>query len=331
MKDFQFTNLTDASTNAGLWFDKFIANQNAEGDEKGAEKSKQILIDETCLIALPEVYKPFFERWKKDLCAAGAQVKTLKLTGRMAIGLGAESVAETAIALHKVYGVPYISGSSLKGMAASYADKYIEGFEKNGESYNFVFGATDKAGFITFHDALLIPQDTPFLHREIMTVHHPDYYGDNPQPPADWDSPQPIPFLSASGSYLLALSASHGAESWREGVFQIINLALQNEGIGAKTSSGFGRGFVEKSTEEIADEQNKGKVETFINGVNKFRQTEVPGQIGNKVTEWRKLDVSQNLKIQAAQAILEKVNKDWKNGKQKDWYQELLNFVEGEN
>jgi cold shock CspA family protein len=74
----------------------------------------------------------------------------------------------------------------------------------------------------------------------VITVHHPDYYqtDSNPPPPADWDNTTPIPFLSATGNYLISLA---GPNEWVEKAFDILELALRKQGIGAKTSSGYGR------------------------------------------------------------------------------------------
>ncbi|GAK51206.1 CRISPR-associated RAMP protein, Cmr6 family [Candidatus Moduliflexus flocculans] len=44
-----------------------------------------------------------------------------KLTWRMVVGLGNESVHETSMTLHHVYGVPYVPGSALKGIARDMA------------------------------------------------------------------------------------------------------------------------------------------------------------------------------------------------------------------
>lgn len=43
------------------------------------------------------------------------------LTWRMVVGLGNESVHETSMTLHQVYGIPYIPGSALKGIARDMA------------------------------------------------------------------------------------------------------------------------------------------------------------------------------------------------------------------
>ncbi len=168
-----------------------------------------------------------------------------KVEGRLAIGLGDDGVLETSITLHHTYGVPYLRGSALKGLAAAFARNRIGGmWAKNSPAYKAVFGETDDAGYVTFHDALYVPgsgHNRQALYADIMTVHHKDYYGSGNKPPADWDEPTPVPFLSATGEYLIALSAPENCEEWLKAAFGILKLALAEEGIGAKTSSGYGR------------------------------------------------------------------------------------------
>ena len=81
------------------------------------------------------------------------------------------------------------------------------------------------------------------LYQDVITVHHPNYYQKKDILPSYWESPTPIPFLSATGAYLIALAApnlEHG-ELWVEKTFEILEHALKEMGIGAKTSSGYGR------------------------------------------------------------------------------------------
>ncbi len=244
------------NVNLGLWLDKFIGGQNIDGvkEEKNDEKFKSKLINEATQIKSSNEYKVLFERRQENLAQIEPNLfKAIKIDSRMIIGLGGESVWENAISIHRTYGVPFISGSSLKGLAASYAHKFIEGWAKNAEPtlelekgekvnlHQFVFGSQESAGFITFHDALLFPDSKNVLHADIMTVHHQDYYSDGTKPPADWDSPTPINFISASGEYLLALTTLEGGEKWLEITAQILENAFKDEGIGAKTSSGYGR------------------------------------------------------------------------------------------
>jgi CRISPR-associated protein Cmr6 len=264
--------LPDGTTHAGLWLDKFFDEQLdelAKGQSKKGPKErkqqqqpKQVLVKQIAAeIRMSGLYPDFYKRWKALLTSdEQTQTAEAEVKGRLAIGLGDESVLETSITLHHTYGVPYIRGSALKGLAAAFARNRLgemwkaKGFrggkwQEISPAYKVVFGETDDAGYVTFHDALYVPGSGvkgQALHADIMTVHHPRYYSEKKEngelpPPADWDEPNPVPFLSATGRYLIALSAPKGCEEWRQAAFDILKLALAEEGIGAKTSSGYGR------------------------------------------------------------------------------------------
>lgn len=229
-----------ATTHTGLWLAKYLPEQVKEG----ASDAKWAHFERAVAQRVPELYQPFFARWQKTLQAAGAVCRSARTQGRMVVGLGEDSVLEAAITLHHTYGVPYIPGSALKGLAARYANKWLasETWGQGADAYTTVFGAAAEAGYITFFDALYIPGSADGgrpLALDVVAVHHRDYYsGADPAPPADWDSPVPIPLLSATGAYLVAM---HGVESWVEAAFEILSLAFAEEGVGAKTSSGYGR------------------------------------------------------------------------------------------
>jgi CRISPR type III-B/RAMP module RAMP protein Cmr6 len=194
----------------------------------------------------------YFKRWKKMLCEFGAKPYEAQVKGRMAVGLGCESIMETSISLHRTYGVPYIPGSALKGLAANYARLYLDtDWNANGEYYKIVFGNTDDSGYITFFDALYVPgsghlnsdKKEQALYPDVITVHHQEYYQGGTKIPKDSDNPNPVPFLSATGTYLIALAAPdlEQADAWIAVTFQVLANALETLGIGAKTSSGYGR------------------------------------------------------------------------------------------
>lgn len=250
-----------ASSNAGLWLDKYLCGENQRSKSRKGKTAKAQLVEEVAKIKTTDLYADFFDRWKVALTSDG-RTKLAKATveGRLAIGLGEDGVLETSIMLHHTYGVPYIRGTALKGLAAAFARNRIGGmwkakgfrsgkWQEVSQAYKVVFGETDDAGYVIFHDALYVAgsgHDKQALHADIMTVHHPKYYGEKKEngelpPPADWDEPTPVPFLSATGSYLIALSAPKGCEEWVQAAFDILKLALAEEGIGAKTSSGYGR------------------------------------------------------------------------------------------
>lgn len=206
----------------------------------------------------PAGYQASHERWQRAASGSGRQVRVLTLVsrGRAVVGLGTDSPLENSLSTHHTYGVPVLPGSALKGLASSFAASHFEGWERDREDGPFLrlFGSTEGAGLVTILDALPVP-GTWRLHREVMTVHHQAYYGGGDVPPADWDDPVPVPFLSVSGTFTLILSAAPGEEG-RDALTAMADLltqALNEEGLGAKTSSGFGRFEVQQAAQATPD------------------------------------------------------------------------------
>jgi CRISPR-associated protein Cmr6 len=154
--------------------------------------------------------------------------------------LGAAHVLETGITLHRLFGLPIIPGSALKGAAKAYA-QLVEGRTDDDPELVAVFGTTEQAGSVIFFDA--IPLEVPKFQLDIMNPHYPNYYREQGgKPPADWESPSPVFFLTVHATpYLFAIAARSEqgnrlldlAEKWLKG-------ALADLGIGAKTSADYG-------------------------------------------------------------------------------------------
>src|SRR6266699_1281634 len=166
LKDIKF----ESTFHAGLWLDKYIVDQD------NLDKTRRKLVDEVSAISSTEAYGAFYKRWEKMLEAVGAKARRATTTCRIVIGLGDESVLEASITLHHTYGIPYIPGSALKGLAASYVrQKLGEEWEKENDAYKTIFGDTDEAGYITFFDAYYIPgsgYQGNALYPDVITVHH---------------------------------------------------------------------------------------------------------------------------------------------------------------
>ncbi|MCF6191793.1 MAG: type III-B CRISPR module RAMP protein Cmr6, partial [Candidatus Hydrothermae bacterium] len=234
----------DRYPHAGLWLDRFLPYQPKK-DMAGSEGGNVYAAHfrRSANIRVCPAYQKFYKRWEQTLSRTGAVTAKARTLGRLVVGLGADSVLENAIALHHTYGVPVIPGSALKGLAAHYAHHRLEDPEwrKDGRAHRILFGDPGSAGYVTFFDALYVPGSAPD-HRplilDVLTVHHPDYYRGEDAPPADWDSPNPVPFVSVRGTFLVAL---HGPDAWVRAALEILRLALEEEGIGAKTNSGYGR------------------------------------------------------------------------------------------
>lgn len=234
------------STHAGLWLDKYAKKIQVTDESLGPDgiDPRQLVLEQAAGIAVPPLYISFFQRWRQALLESGATCRMAHSQGRIAIGLGNESVQETAITLHRTYGVPYLPGSALKGLAAHFAAQRLgPDWHPDSKDYCTVFGDSGHAGYITFFDAYPDPTSGPLLRPDIMAIHHPRYYQGEGAAPADWDDPSLVPFPTATGRYLVALGGppAEWAQAWVDVAFQILGFALQEAGIGAKTSAGYGR------------------------------------------------------------------------------------------
>ena len=180
---------------------------------------------------------------------------------RLVMGLGIESVYETSITLHHVYGIPYIPGSSFKGVVRSWilsnvflpkiledkqdkkrAEK-AEALAWKNEEFIAWFGSPKKAGKICFFDVL--PLDIPVIEPDVMTPHYQDYY-DGKGLPVDYLKTNPIPFLTVRNCRFEFLVGSnkeallHQSEIEGKTLAVWIKEALEDHGIGAKTAVGYG-------------------------------------------------------------------------------------------
>lgn len=168
----------------------------------------------------------------------------------LVIGMGNPSVLETNLVLHPVYGTPYLPGTALKGLAAHYAHSLSDRYPELRIDASVMFGNQDHAGLIGFHDAWIVPESlTSSLGHDVITTHHPNYYessatAERINAPRDDDSPTSIPFLIVQGCFSIVLTCDcqeEEARAWLDLTKTILLQALEDEGIGAKTSIGYGR------------------------------------------------------------------------------------------
>ncbi|WP_322512540.1 type III-B CRISPR module RAMP protein Cmr6 [Chloroflexus sp.] len=347
------------STNAGLWLDRLLAEQPKTKETITGKHPYTTHIEQVAQWGAPASYKRFFRRWEQGLQAFKAQLPAgytllagkAKARGRIAVGLGAEGVLENAITLHRTYGVPYLPGSALKGLAAAYAHQYLAdgtwrrppteiGADAPITAHEIVFGSTRSAGYVTFFDALYVPDNNdPPLASDVLTVHHPDYYQNDPPaaPPADWDSPTPISFVSATGTYLVALA---GPEQWVTVAWNILARALDELGIGGKTSAGYGRMTLPPiASSTLPAEQPASPAAAAAPSQPALalpKQFEMAlkktnaGSLPNFMSEWRQLPPE--LRSLGAKAIIRHARDiKVKNLEEKPWFKELQQaLAEGE-
>jgi CRISPR-associated protein Cmr6 len=105
------------------------------------------------------------------------------------------------------------------------------------------FDAGASAGLVTFHDALYVPEggadDRPFA-ADVLTVHQKDYYDSSGGSwPNDYDSPNPVAFLTIRPGARLLFALS-GPADWTDLAERLLRDALDRWGVGGKTSAGYG-------------------------------------------------------------------------------------------
>jgi len=360
-------------THAGLWLDKYLVFQEKKDEapdpqrrsstlqnataQKEEESSRAQLVREVAELPISEIYEHFYPQWKQRLELYGAKTWEARAKGRVIVGLGTESVLETSLALHRTYGVPYIPGSALKGLAASYLrsqfGKDWRKDETKRQQYNVIFGDTNESGCIIFFDAFYIideKQNGPALYPDILTVHHPDYYkGQSDTSPKDTDNPNPVSFLSTTGRYLLALAApdlpKQDRDPWLKATFELLDNALQHRGIGAKTSSGYGRMALirDKETpddEPLPDAQTVPAVpqikipplspeaQRCLNQIQQIPKPLFGRDIFQGYTAWKTLNARED-RLFIAITIIERIREEGyeQDKAKKVWYRELVAFV----
>jgi CRISPR-associated protein Cmr6 len=239
-------NLGAAGDHAGLALDKLLREHDQEN------KSKRALLENIAKIDVSsDAYQTAFKRWKDTL--GNAQVLTATLKTPLAIGLGNATPLENGLSIHRTYGVPFLPGSALKGLAQCAAMR----MNVSDEARRVLFGDAPtgrtsegknagSASHLVYWDAWLEPESpkTPF-QLDVITVHHPKYYsssGDDGYP-TDFDDPNPIAFVSVKpgARFCVAISSeSKHSEPWIRTALELLKYGLENLGLGGKTNAGYG-------------------------------------------------------------------------------------------
>lgn len=237
------------TSNFALKFYKFARfEQDNKARFYAGSKSGNFLI-RTYDYGLPEKIAAIAARHKKVVKSLFkdnlSKVENFKPDWRVIVGLGTDSVYETGITLHHIYGFPYIPASAIKGITNHYAQDCGYHESQKG-TYETIFGTTETQGKITFFDAM--PLTPPKIKPDIMNVHYPDYYGKD-KAPTDTQSPNPIFFLTVEDTVFQFILGCKEDENLLSIAYKWMENALSDKGIGAKTAVGYG--YLERKTTEI--------------------------------------------------------------------------------
>lgn len=173
-----------------------------------------------------------------------------------ATGLGIEHPLENGFAFLNPYGLPYLPGSSVKGVVRAAAEELSSGSfgsasDWKAEHVDALFGHVDSSyrrGALMFWD-VYPTQPGNTMRVDVMTPHQSHYYQDG-KTPHDSGSPNPIPFLTVApgaqfrfivtcnDAYLQSDALKDGG--WKPLLQAAFEHAYEWLGFGAKTAVGYG-------------------------------------------------------------------------------------------
>jgi len=257
-KEFQ---LQGAEANPGLLFDKFVAGWSDDWNAKLENKAKRDFFYEftqddyrNYLQVNLKTYLQTQEHLVDSLCGLDTEpFLYVKTDWRFVSGLGSGHPYETGFIWHRTLGVPYLPGSSVKGLMRAWLEQWNDGDDTTLQTVQRLFGvgpdpgltAKDEAGALIVFDAL--PARVPKLELDILNPHYGPYYQDpEHNPPADYYSPVPIFFLTVAAGQLFrfCLAPRPGARIVREKDveqgLELLQAALETLGAGGKTAVGYG-------------------------------------------------------------------------------------------
>jgi CRISPR-associated protein Cmr6 len=227
--------------NAGLWFDKFCntwreektwtlaanghSNPKFEWIKKALEHDRVGVLSEIREAAL---------RLLRLAEARGGRSAIFRTQARFVSGLGKSHPIENGFTWHPTLGVPYLPGSSIKGTVLAWTkDRGINNCDR-------IFGGPGRVGSVCFLDA--IPTEPVCLEADVITPHYAGWDAENP--PGDWHSPTPVPFLTTAMHtpfLFVVVPRGHTAPDDAELAMTLLAEALEIVGAGAKTTVGYGR------------------------------------------------------------------------------------------
>jgi CRISPR type III-B/RAMP module RAMP protein Cmr6 len=213
-----------------------------------------------------------------------------QLEGRLAINLADSLIQNAGICLDRLFGLPYIPGSAIKGVcrhtaleelrAAAEAERpellrlfcavfgtADNDFDKGDlKSYRAFAPHTgrDQKGAIAFLPAY--PVNEAKIVVDLTNVHYPDYYRTGRAEDQSRENPRPNPFpaveAGAQFAFCLVLNGINNDPALLAAATRWLEKAISERGLGAKTAAGYGwfsiqPTILEKLLNEAQAEQKK--------------------------------------------------------------------------
>lgn len=256
-------------SHTGLWYDKFCDTWIVNGgrwsmatDARGANPKHTWIQRVAGEVGRSDLLAEAADRQILLASARRGRFGVFTTEGRFVTGTGRSHPVENGFVWHPTLGTPYLPGSSIKGMIRAWAEKTGKpperiaaafGPDRRGDPSDPLVADDDDqplggAGRVIVFDA--IPAKAPRVEADVLTPHYANWSADDP--PGDWRSPVPIPFLvtAAGTEFLFTIAGAHrstdaaggdGDDALVRDVWDWLAGALGEHGAGAKTAVGYGR------------------------------------------------------------------------------------------
>jgi CRISPR-associated protein Cmr6 len=263
------------SPNPGLVFQRYLRiwqpGNRTELVEETRSQVLQLFVDQyaECGRALAPFLSETHSRLDRLGESVGAQKRSFRTQERFASGLGAAHPLENGLTLDYALGVPYLAGSSIKGLALQYS--YYELDEDSTREELFGRDVEDDrpnsmaaSGDVVFFPAY--PERWPRLEVDVINCHYSGYYGQREDStgheaepehatrtttrkpdrrkvgPREYESPVPVFLLTVQkdGVFVFRCGSRTGNVANVEMALNLLRGGLQELGIGAKTALGYG-------------------------------------------------------------------------------------------
>lgn len=204
----------------------------------------------------------------RSACSDRAAITIGQLEGRLAINLADSLIQNAGICLDRLFGLPYIPGSAVKGVCRHAALEELKNAEDHAKlnllrTFCTVFGTAendftkgtlrafrdlqpskdmDRKGAIAFLPAYPINETKIVV--DLTNVHYPDYYRTGHAEDQSKENPRPNPFpaveVGAQFVFCLVLNGMNNEPTLLEAATRWLHLAITERGLGAKTAAGYG-------------------------------------------------------------------------------------------
>lgn len=239
-----------------------------QAEAKIAETLASVKWDSKELVAIRASHTRRFIGLFRGAYGDRAAITIGQLEGRLAINLADSLIQNAGICLDRLFGLPYVPGSAVKGVcrhAALEELKATQGLEKENlfEHFRAVFGTAEndfskgdlknfqmllgdrsknQKGAISFLPAY--PVNDAKVVVDLTNVHYPDYYRTGRIEDLSRENPRPNPFpaveVGAQFAFCLVLNSINPDNALLTSAKRWLDAALTIRGLGAKTASGYG-------------------------------------------------------------------------------------------